>query len=476
MADLVHAPLARWATEKPDSCAITDGDTQITFKDLYARVMHDASQRQQAPATCWVDHTQSTCQQLIAFLGIVQSGRCAAVSDPDWPAPTHQAVTASLAHEIFALRPTQSTDPFYIGFTSGSTGTPKGFRRHHLSWVESFRVCASSFEMDHTTAILAPGRISHSLFLFGMLMGLWTGAGVGIQNKFSPSHTLNTLRQGNHACLVAVPSQLMMLLQWAQHRQISPISQVRRILISGARWMRQHTEALQQLFPQARIIEFYGASETSFIAWKEANEPASDDAVGRPFANVELQIRPVDPHAPNGLIYVRSPMLFMNYVGFAHDPTAAVRDGDWLSVGDLGHIDAQGHLCLAGRQNRMIVTQGKNLFPEELENLLQTHPNIANASVHALTDPLRGSKVVAVLQFAQSLPQATWPTAHALTQWCQTRTESFKIPRQFFVCTNWPSTASGKTDHAGLLRMLTHNIPTPPTSAPINTACLQQLS
>jgi acyl-CoA synthetase (AMP-forming)/AMP-acid ligase II len=187
-------------------------------------------------------------------------------------------------------------------------------------------------------------------------------------------------------------------------------------------------------------------------------------------------------------------MLFMNYVCAQHDPTAALRDGDWLSVGDMGYINAQGHLCLSGRQTRMIVTQGKNLFPEELENLLVTHPSIANASVHALPDEVRGSQVVAVLQPSQPDAHATssnthtaFPDAQALAKWCQQHTEAFKVPRQFWVCQSWPFTASGKTDHAQLahaliqhhsqlhtpsaLRANTHASPTQ-TDLP----CLQHLS
>ncbi|MFY8054238.1 MAG: AMP-binding protein, partial [Limnohabitans sp.] len=370
----------------------------MRFQELHEAVTRQAALVSTSTATCLVDDTHNTLQQLIAFLGIVQSGRCAAVTDPEWPAHIRHAVAQALPTAPFHPRATLESDPFYIGFTSGSTGTPKGFQRDHRSWVESFRVCAKTFDMGQGLGVLAPGRISHSLFLFGMLLGLYTGAGIAIQNKFSASHTLTTLQAGQHPCLVAVPSQLIMMLQWARHRRIASVPQVRLILISGARWMRQHTPELQSLFPNARIVEFYGASETSFIAWKEAQEPASADAVGRPFSNVELQIRPVEAHGlshthsqahtqssdshhnVSGVIYVRSPMLFMNYVGAQHDPTAAVRDGDWLSVGDMGYINAQGHLCLSGRQNRMIVTQGKNLFPEELENLLATHPSIANAS------------------------------------------------------------------------------------------------
>jgi long-chain acyl-CoA synthetase len=519
MEALVHTCLAHWAQHTPNQKAVVCDNTAISFQELHQAVTKQAALHNTSIAACMVDDTHNTLQQLIAFLGIVQSGRCAAVTDPEWPAHIRHAVAEALPKAPFQPRATLESDPFYIGFTSGSTGTPKGFQRDHRSWVESFRVCAETFGMDQGLAVLAPGRISHSLFLFGMLLGLYTGAGTAIQHKFSASHTLATLQAGQHPCLVAVPSQLIMLLQWARHRRIAYVPQVRLILISGARWMRQHTPELQSLFPNARIVEFYGASETSFIAWKEAQEPASADAVGRPFSNVQLQIRPVDAHAlsekhsqthtqsthsqtnASGVIYVRSPMLFMNYVGAQYDPTAAARDGDWLSVGDMGYINAQGHLCLSGRLNRMIVTQGKNLFPEELENLLATHPSIANASVHALPDEVRGSQVVAVLQPSHQGAQAShpdarapfsdvlkaFPNAHALAKWCQQRTEAFKVPRQFWVCQSWPFTASGKTDHAQLAHALMQHLSqqhTPSTwrththASPTQTdlPCLQHLS
>jgi len=122
------------------------------------------------------------------------------------------------------------------------------------------------------------------------------------------------------------------------------------------------------------------------------------------------------------------------------------------------------------------VTQGKNLFPEELETLLQTHTAIANASVLALPDPVRGSKVIALLQLSQNSPQEVSTTAQALTQWCQEHTESFKIPRQFWLCKEWPRTASGKTDHMQLHHMLLQTIENPNGHLPLSSSCLQLLS
>jgi acyl-CoA synthetase (AMP-forming)/AMP-acid ligase II len=311
------------------------------------------------------------------------------------------------------------------------------------------------------------------LFLFGMLLGIWTGAGVVIQEQFSASRALETLRQGHTPCLIAVPSQLILMIEWAARHTTAPIEATRLIMISGARWARLRTAELQALFPQARIIEFYGASETSFITWMDADVSAPLEVVGRPFGHVDIDIRNAESPGSPGLIFVRSPMLFMDYTGTETDATAAIRDGDWLSVRDMGHLDAQGRLCLAGRQNRMITTQGKNLFPEELESVLTAHPGIAKASVQGVADALRGMKVVAVVQPAQ----ACGGELHAaeLSAWCRASLEAYKAPKRYFVCDDWPLTTSGKTDHAALALSLQKHLNDKGNITNSDTPCLYQL-
>lgn len=447
----VHAPLAHWAKLRPDAVAIDDGLQVVTFARLAQAVSARALKlaADAAPMTVWVDDSLAVADRLIDFLGVIASGRRAAVADPDWPELVRVQMRTLIDQQpVDAPAPGPDT-PFYVGFTSGSTGLPKGFYRDHRSWTESFRVCVAEFGEGAATRVLAPGRASHSLFLFGMLLGLWSGAGVVVQAQFSAARALDALLAGRTRCLVAVPSQLLVMLQTARRRALGPAVDVAQVMISGARWMRERTPELRALFPNAGIVEFYGASETSFIAWSQASASLPAEVVGLPFANVDIDIRDAAGPGKPGLIYVRSPMLFLGYVGEGHDQTAALRDGEWLSVRDMGYVDGQGRLCVLGRQKRMIVTQGKNLFPEELESVLEAHPAIAAASVQAVADPLRGMQAVALV----SLTDAAC-TAAMLRQWCRDRLESFKMPRRYFVCDHWPLTASGKTDHAALARLL----------------------
>ena len=474
----VHGPLAHWSALQPEAVALSDGLQSLRFAQLQAQVARKAQalRAQRAPATVLLEGGGTGVERLVDFLAVIASGRCAAVADPDWPAGVQARIAAQFARQPAADLPEPGPEtPFYVGFTSGSSGTPKGFRRHHRSWVESFRVSVQDLGQACAGRVYAPGRLSHSLFLFAALLGLWSGAGVEIQERFSAPRALARLQSGAFPLLVAVPSQLQLMLAWAQRRGLAPIEGVQLVLISGARWMREHTPALQALFPRARIVEFYGASEASYIAWMDADPQAPAQAVGRAFSNVSLRIGP-DPEAqsvggyagehggPPGLIWVRSPMLFMDYVGQADggaDGSAALRRGDWLSVRDMGHIDAQGRLHLLGRESRMIVTQGKNLFPEEVEARLLAHPRVAQASLQGLADRLRGQVVHAVLQAADADADADADSAHAppaaqaLGQWCRDTLEGFKVPRHWWRWQGpWPLTASGKTDHAAIARAL----------------------
>lgn len=458
----VHGPLAHWARTRPQAPALANEGQQLDFASLHQRVQDGARRldAERAPATVLLHGNAGALTSVVEFLAVIASGRCAAMGDADWPAGVAQAVAGHLPYGPVLPRPTAQS-PFYIGFTSGSTGLPKGFRRDHRSWVESFRVTLQDFGPAAATRVLAPGRMSHSLFLFGALLGLWTGAGALLQERFSAPRALAALRAGRAEQLVAVPSQLVLMLQWAERRALAPIDGVRLVLISGARWLRERTPALRRLFPRARIVEFYGASEASYIAWMEADPAAPAQAVGRPFSNVDLHIgahphgAPLPPGSP-GLIWVRSPMLFSDYVN-PGESTAALRVGDWLSVRDIGHLDASGLLHLCGRENRMLVTQGKNLFPEEVETRLLAHPRLTQASLQGMADGLRGTSVHAVLQCQGDGPP---PGAQQLGSWCRQVLEPYKAPRHWWLWQgDWPQTASGKTDHGALARALKAGAP-----------------
>ncbi|MBS0454208.1 MAG: AMP-binding protein [Proteobacteria bacterium] len=452
----VHELLTHWAAITPRAIAIDDGSVRLTFKELaaIANTRSRAPGQHAAPRPVWVDDSLSPGAQLVDFVGILMAGDAAVMGDPDWSPLQKQKVRSLLATEAAPASTGAAPLPagsFYVGFTSGSTGLPKGFVRSHRSWVESFSACIQAFGPATSSTILAPGRLAHSLALFGALLGLWTGGGVRLQPQFSAGASLQTLVNGDAQALIATPSQLILMLEHAQRQGPRVVEATRLVMIGGASWPRSRTPDLRALFPNARIVEFYGASETSFVAWVDSCPDLPPTAVGRPFPGVEVRIDACGSDQIDGVIHVRSPMVFTGYV--TPEPTtgpgALLRDGEWLSVGDMGHLDAQGMLHLIGRRQRMFVVQGKNLFPEEIEWVLASHPCVAAASVQAVPDALRGARTIAILQLRGPVDRAT------LLAWCRLHLDGYKAPRQFFACECLPTNANGKTDHAALGQLLT---------------------
>lgn len=457
----VHGPLAHWARVCPDAIALQSETQSLTFARLQARVVARAEDLRGAAATVLIDVHLGVVDTLVECLAILEADRCAAIGDPAWPPQVLAAVRESIA----ALPQMESRQgdlqPFYIGFTSGTSGQPKGYRRHHRSWIESFLVALREWGDAARGPQIAPGRMHHSLFLFAALMGLWSGAGAVVQEHFSAERTWADLAAHPGAVLVAVPSQLLLLLACAERRQLGAGASVALVLISGARWMREHTPRLRQHLGGARIVEFYGASETSFIAWMSAQDDAPGQAVGRAFASVELRIgeHPLHPlpMGEPGRIWVKSAMHFMDYV-HARDGSAALREDGWLSVRDVGWLDLEGLLHLHGRESRMLVTRGKNLFPEEVEARLMQHDAVAQASVVGVPDELRGQDIHAVLRFHEGAQ----PPAAELTRWCRLVLEPYKCPRHWWLLApDWPQTRSGKSDHGAIAQVLLAQVSAP---------------
>jgi long-chain acyl-CoA synthetase len=356
--------------------------------------------------------------------------------------------------------------PFYVGFTSGSTGTPKFYRRDHRSWAMSFRGDDIEFGLGADDVVLAPGALAHSLFLYAMVHGLHAGATVLLCRRFRPAAIPALVRAHGVTVLYGVPTHLRLIVEAAaralrgrryatapqgDRSNAVALTSVRWVLSSGAKWFADALPDLRRLFPAARFAEFYGASELSFVSVAKDGERVPPGSVGRAFPGVAISIRDRAgrrlPTGRVGRVYVESPLVFSGYAVGGEDDL--YRAGNAVSVGDRGRLDAKGFLYLEGREKRMIVTSGKNIFPEEVERALETHPSVAAAAVLGLADAKRGERMVALLRLR---PQAR-PRAAQLIAHLRRTLPLYKVPRVYAVAGRWPRTASGKSDFAALHRL-----------------------
>jgi len=399
------------------------------------------------------------------FLGIVAAGGVVALLDPKWSEGQtagaletlrpDRLLTDDTAADWIAAQaagwtppPVAPATPFLIGFTSGTTGRPKAFIRNQGSWLATLEASRVEFGIGPEDVVLVPGPLVHGLGLYGAIEGLSVGATVQVQPRFDGADAARRLAESGVTTLVVVPTMLVGILDAAE-RQRWRFPTLRRVVCSGAKLAPALHERLVALCPDVAVLEYYGASELSFVSLRASREGAPADSVGRPFHGVELSLRdddgqPVGRGRP-GTVWVRSAMLSDGYLGDTDGAGYRETDG-WGTVGDYGWLDAEGWLRLVGREGDMLISGGLNVYPAEVEAVLRAHPAVAEAVVFGLPDPYWGDLVSAVVWWRGTARASV----EALRAWCHGRLEGYKAPRRVFAADAMPLTGSGKIARAAV--------------------------
>ncbi|MDQ0230709.1 AMP-binding protein [Metabacillus malikii] len=328
-----------------------------------------------------------------------------------------------------------SNVPFYIGFTSGSTGTPKPFTRSHESWIESFACNQRDLAMNETEHILIPGSFVNSTFLYGAISTLFLGGTIYILEKFSAKALLKYIETYPITYVYVVPTMLQSLLAECTNHEMKTT-----FISTGAKLLPHTKSQLKRQFPNVRIVEFYGASELSYVSYlKDEDEEDYAHTVGRPFNNVAISIRndkgqEVTPGHP-GKLYVKSKMLFDGYL---HDEQATqdVKQGEWATVHDLAKLDENGYITILGRENDMILYGGINIYPQEIEQVLRTYIGVEEVAVVGVKDEYWGEKPAVAVKGTASIT--------SLKRFCLENLASYKIPRIWRKVNDFPLTSGGK--------------------------------
>lgn len=336
--------------------------------------------------------------------------------------------------------PLQAGPGEFEALTSGSMGKPRHIRRTMASWIASFAVNAGLFGIAPGARVAVLGGLEQSLSLYGAIEALHLGADLYALAGLRPDRQRWALAKGAVEVLYTTPAQTRLMVEAGGPE----LSALQVIVMGGSKLDDTLRAAVRALAPKARLREFYGAAETSFISLAGPGDPPS--SVGRPFPGVEIEIREVRDQV--GEVWVRSPYLFAGYAGGyaggdAGGDADLVRWHDgWLSLAEKGRM-AEGCLYLAGRAGRMVTVADHNVFPEEIEVYLMGLKGVERAAVLPRPDGLRGVHLVAVLRgdagqeraILDALRGALGPT---------------KAPKAVIWLEDWPTLPSGKTDLAAL--------------------------
>jgi acyl-CoA synthetase (AMP-forming)/AMP-acid ligase II len=340
-------------------------------------------------------------------------------------------------------------------FTSGTSSRPKAAilrHRHLLSYLLRSLEFGSAAEHEAALVSVPPYHIAG---VTNALSNIYSGRRIVYIGRFTPEGWLQTARdeQATHAMLVPTMLARVVDVLDGDGAQSADLPAMRSIAYGGARIPVAVIERALELFPTTGFVNAYGLTETSstlaVLGPDEHREAmTSPDAlvrerlrsVGRLIPGVEVDIRSADgrrlPPGEAGELWVRGDQVSGEYVGRASSATA---DG-WFPTRDRARVDADGYLFVEGRADDTIIRGGENIAPDEIEDVLLTHPAVAEAAVVGIPDEEWGQRIAAAVV---SRPGVT-VEPDELRGWVRERLRSSKTPDEIVLRASLPYTPTGK--------------------------------
>ena len=270
--------------------------------------------------------------------------------------------------------------------TGGTSGKPKRIRRNAESWLASIRVIFEKYTNSaECYGIL--GDLGHSLAFYAAVEAQIIGNRCVSVVGRSPKAQAQQFADAGVDVIYATPTQMRLL-----SKSHCVLENVQVVFIGGGRLDPQTRAQVQSLAPNAQILQFYGAAETSFITLAEPHHDAA--SVGIAFPGVEIEIRNIDGDGV-GDVWVKAPYVFLVYAQ-GHAPDTHWQD-DWLMIGELGKMDETGQLFLSGRKSRVFTVADKTIYPEDIEQYLNAQTEVIASAVFPVDDPLRGARIYVAL-------------------------------------------------------------------------------
>jgi long-chain acyl-CoA synthetase len=363
----------------------------------------------------------------------------------------HTAVESLKKEDLEVQLPEVSlSDPALILYTSGTTALPKGVTHTHrtlLANVNIVRKFVSDFERFLVMTQLA---FASGIYL-GLLAVIGSGGTCVLAPAFDAPHILDLIERFQCTCTFGLPSMVQLLLE---EQTLSPrqVRSIRAFFVGGDAVPLSTHERFQEQFGIA-LRECFGMTETSFVIGNPAGaiRPGS---LGRPGDGVQAMV--VDsngrevPDGQTGELIVKTPV---SLVGYWDDPAAtkaALKDC-WLFTGDLVRRDSDGYFWFEGLKKQIIVRDGFNISPEEVEEAIYAHPAVLEVGVIGMPDSVeaRGERVLAFV----ALRDGCVTSEDELREHARGRLADLKVPEKILFMEKLPKGISGKIQRAALKQL-----------------------
>jgi len=358
--------------------------------------------------------------------------------------PTYQEIMANSSAQRVDVT-IEDKDIAHVAYTSGSTGHPKGVVLSHGNLVAHAGSSVSRFEQtEKDVVILFALPLYHAFGLEVVLISSFLkGSTVVILPGLSISSLMETIEKERVTILMGVPYTFGLMVNWAEREGVRHDVSSLRFGVSGGSALPTDTAWRFKEYYGRDLVQIWGLTEgiaqDTCQAIDGSGKPGS---CGKALAGWEVKIvdesgRELPPNEPGGVI-VRGPMM----TGFYGNPQATaetIKDG-WLYTGDIGRLDEDGELFILARKKDVIIIKGQNIHPVDIEDVLYSHPSVAEAAVVGIEDELRGERVKAFV----GLTDGRVATERELKEFCREYLARYKVPKEIIIMDSLPRTATGK--------------------------------
>ena len=365
---------------------------------------------------------------------------------------SYQEIMAASSAQRIETEP-EPEDIAQIAYTSGPSFHPRGIMLPHRCLVKEAAIVVDGLQQTNKDIVLLFALPMHHMFGFvGVLLAsVYKGGTVVIVpgTGLSISSVTAAIEREKCTMFLGVPFIFALLIDMAEKEGIkNDLSSLRLCISAGAPLPIDIVRRFKQYYG-FDIIDTWGLSEATCNATcPPLNGTGKIGSVGKALPGWEVKIVDDDgnelPQNQAGEVIVRGPIM----KGYYNNPQATaevIKDG-WLYTGDIGKLDEDGNLFLAGRKKDTIIVKGQNIFPGDVESVLYTHPKVAEAAVVGIPDEMRGEVVGAAIR----LEEGEAATELEIKQFCLERIVNYKVPKQVIFLDSLPRTAEGKIDKESL--------------------------
>jgi len=334
-----------------------------------------------------------------------------------------------------------------IQYTSGTTGKPKGALLSHYSLLNATKTIETNFELERgSTWLHTIPLYNTSGCVFTTLNGLWNRGTQVLLPYFDPELVFRGIEEERANWVPLVPTMAVALLDHPS-RSTRDLSSLKVVVTGGAPVAPELVKRVEHEL-KVDFVMVFGQTEASgavCLSYRKDSVEHRTTTIGYPLGGIELRI--CDPTTnrtlrcdETGEICIRGPAVMLGYYNMPEATANAIDSEGWLHSGDLGQLCEDGYARITGRLKDMIIRGGSNIYPRELEDVLNTHPEVAECAVFGIPDAKYGEVVVAALRKRAESPL----DGDGLLTFLSARLTRFKLPAHVWFVTELPLTPSGK--------------------------------